>query len=83
LHKATRAKYRQELEKQQRRVNNGWNGTQLTDAEWDFRFKALADNLPFLRAVDRKEAKEQLTKFMEAAQVSGRRVTAQWPQVLP
>jgi hypothetical protein len=80
LHKATKNKYRRELEKQQRRIGNERKGVMLTDAEWSLRFQALVDYMPHLQVNDQKAAEEQLTKFKDAAQVSGRTVTVQWPQ---
>jgi hypothetical protein len=77
LHKATRAKYRQELEKRQRRIDNEFKGQALTEAEWNLRFRALVENLPHLRDADRKEAEEQLTRFKNAA--SDFQVCVQWP----
>jgi hypothetical protein len=77
LPKATRAKYRQELEKRERRVGNDFKGIPLTDDEWNFKFQALVDNLPFLSEQERANAEEQLRKFK--ADAGEYQVVVQWP----
>jgi hypothetical protein len=79
LNKATRYKYRQELKNQQRRRANKFIGVPLTDEEWNVRFKALYDELPFLTTGERYESKKQLSEFRKAALVSGRTMTVPWP----